>query len=1214
MDFNHAPLGAINIRKAALSLYPEQQYQFCVSSEDKEHILTAEDHRSMMHWLNTLQAKRDFFAEKHTVQYFNEEQYRKHQAKNKSGQVTEGVEVAAEAKSDDDELEDNTDSGSIGKRRQALNHIHQDQDGQSLDSFTGISVTSESTENGDSPSSSYLSAPETEGLEESGICDGYVALSGKLSVNDENIALRTQLRKIREELDTTKKELKRHQRRDLAYRELLEAREKAIVDLSEQVDLLETMQSTKRGSDPNNHTQKMKDKCRELQDHAVFLNNEIQKLSKHKQRDDKKITERDKKILEYESEIQKLKRDYVFLLQSCISVSTGEGPHELQLCLFGGDAHLTRISELLDECRLTDPKLPDARTVLTTGHVDQHGFQHQPGNQGITLHYLCQLLHQHYTSQMKEQENHQSRWNKFLTEHTNDLHNTPQVQNLVRNGIPSQHRLKVWTQLAMNHVQDIRAVKGEGYYKSLVSQIPESIITNSYQRQIELDLLRTMPQNIHFKDTGSDKISELDEVLKAFCIHNPEIGYCQGLNFIVATCLLYMDAEMAFWCLVTIVEKFFPDNYFDRMLIGAQADQCVLKELLEQKLPHLHQHITSVEIDLSTITLNWFMSIFFDSVPFQTLLRIWDCFFLEGPIVLFRFSLAIMKIHENKLLQECDTISIMRQMKSIAKLSFDVEGLVQVAFEGLEPFPERDFISKRQQIHMKRLKEHFGEREKERQDLEEAEKLWQTAQQLEKTNVQAMEWATTYKPGRLWICQGRQNEACICDVNINTGIKQKLPIQFDSRVMCITAVSEEVVLLGTLSWYLYAYSTKTKSELWCLPMRDTVLSVAYNYYKKTIYVGLADGTLVVYDNVKSIKTAPSKDNMLFLSVSTYPISCLLVFEQQRQLWCSCGNLQLVLNSGCLDIISGFEVSSNRCDHISRLVYSTSGIWIAIRGTSLLQLWDPRTFICLLVYDIASNAQTMINKNEDSYFNVSRVTSLLFYGNELWVGSGDGSVSVYRVKDQRSPPPHFSQLSLSGDEVFMNNPRRVSTKSQSMAFLNCPASPTMEGDPILQSCRLPRSLSFAGDYQSPTGFRKDGSRKSGPHYRKWSSQDDSDVIHEEAKMDEKEQTGKGNAEKETIDSPLVLEDVIPDYFAVRNDTKTVRSQNSLSADPVSLELLFKHKQSDNPIRCLTLTRKENDEPRIISCAGCYGDVGDILEWRYNREKEEWCQDQVTESVS
>lgn len=43
------------------------------------------------------------------------------------------------------------------------------------------------------------------------------------------------------------------------------------------------------------------------------------------------------------------------------------------------------------------------------------------------------------------------------------------------------------------------------------------------------------------------KVNQLQEVLQAFCLHNPEVGYCQGMNFIVGISLLFLEPEYAFW-------------------------------------------------------------------------------------------------------------------------------------------------------------------------------------------------------------------------------------------------------------------------------------------------------------------------------------------------------------------------------------------------------------------------------------------------------------------------------------------------------------------------------------------------------------------------------------------------------------------------------------------------------------------------------------------
>ena len=67
------------------------------------------------------------------------------------------------------------------------------------------------------------------------------------------------------------------------------------------------------------------------------------------------------------------------------------------------------------------------------------------------------------------------------------------------------------------------------------------------------------------------------------------------------------------------------------------------------------------------------------SLLLQTLLRVWDCFLLEGPKVLFRFSLAILKLHEREIVNKTETISVMRHLKACARVTYDVEGLVQVS-------------------------------------------------------------------------------------------------------------------------------------------------------------------------------------------------------------------------------------------------------------------------------------------------------------------------------------------------------------------------------------------------------------------------------------------------------------------------------------------------------------------------------------------------------
>ena len=54
---------------------------------------------------------------------------------------------------------------------------------------------------------------------------------------------------------------------------------------------------------------------------------------------------------------------------------------------------------------------------------------------------------------------------------------------------------------------------------------------------------------------------DLFRILKAYSIHNTTDGYCQAQAPIAAVLLMHMPAEHAFWCLVSICEKYLPGYY-----------------------------------------------------------------------------------------------------------------------------------------------------------------------------------------------------------------------------------------------------------------------------------------------------------------------------------------------------------------------------------------------------------------------------------------------------------------------------------------------------------------------------------------------------------------------------------------------------------------------------------------------------------------------------
>lgn len=69
---------------------------------------------------------------------------------------------------------------------------------------------------------------------------------------------------------------------------------------------------------------------------------------------------------------------------------------------------------------------------------------------------------------------------------------------------------------------------------------------------------------------------ELFNVLKAYTVINPDIGYCQAQAPVAAFLLMHMPAEQAFWCLVSISDKYLQDYYSPNMEV-VQRDGFILQ-------------------------------------------------------------------------------------------------------------------------------------------------------------------------------------------------------------------------------------------------------------------------------------------------------------------------------------------------------------------------------------------------------------------------------------------------------------------------------------------------------------------------------------------------------------------------------------------------------------------------------------------------------------
>ncbi|KAG5643082.1 hypothetical protein DXG03_001577 [Asterophora parasitica] len=262
-----------------------------------------------------------------------------------------------------------------------------------------------------------------------------------------------------------------------------------------------------------------------------------------------------------------------------------------------------------------------------------------------------------------------------------------EFDRLVKSGIPLVYRSKVWLECSGG-----LEMREPGLFQDLLAE-PEGV--GSVIGEIEKDVGRTMPLNMFFGGDGAG-VEKLRRVLIAYSRRNPAVGYCQGMNLITSTLLLvHADEEEAFWTLSAIVERILPEDFFSPSLLPSRACPLVLLDYVQEFVPRLHAHLIELGVDLAAICFSWFLSLFTDCLPVETLFRVWDVFLVDGLDVLFRVALGILRSNEQELLQ-CQSIpAVYVALENLPTRMWEADKLLQLEFDLRGSMADLDLANKR---------------------------------------------------------------------------------------------------------------------------------------------------------------------------------------------------------------------------------------------------------------------------------------------------------------------------------------------------------------------------------------------------------------------------------------------------------------------------------------------------------------------------------------
>jgi hypothetical protein len=239
------------------------------------------------------------------------------------------------------------------------------------------------------------------------------------------------------------------------------------------------------------------------------------------------------------------------------------------------------------------------------------------------------------------------------------------VKKYTRHGIPDCFRGFVWQCFA--DVKSFQRTQKYTYEELKTEKLKLSEYTPA-EKEIMKDLGRTLPQSTFFKEHNGLGQRSLFNVMSIFSSNYKETGYVQGMGFLTACLLNYMDEESAYGMLNQIMEKKeynlkgiykpgFPDLYpcFYKLLV-----------LLKENNKKIYESLKNMkELEPTMYANQWFITLFFVNVRFELFVRIFDIYLLDGQKTIYRFGLALLELNEKKIIGAKVIDEIMEMSKSM---------------------------------------------------------------------------------------------------------------------------------------------------------------------------------------------------------------------------------------------------------------------------------------------------------------------------------------------------------------------------------------------------------------------------------------------------------------------------------------------------------------------------------------------------------------------
>ena len=189
-------------------------------------------------------------------------------------------------------------------------------------------------------------------------------------------------------------------------------------------------------------------------------------------------------------------------------------------------------------------------------------------------------------------------------------------------------------------------------FQNILKIAEESKITNKkfshVCNEINRDINRTF-YTVKFVEGNGKKM--LIDILTALAFIRPEIGYCQGMNFIAGALInLIDDEEKCFWVFLSFIDNIEMNLLYLKNMPDYSIRVYQLNYYIKEYFPELAVHFKKNQINPDIFFSKWILTIFSNYLPFDVLYKVWDVFIFDKWKAIFKFSLMILNSMKDKLI------------------------------------------------------------------------------------------------------------------------------------------------------------------------------------------------------------------------------------------------------------------------------------------------------------------------------------------------------------------------------------------------------------------------------------------------------------------------------------------------------------------------------------------------------------------------------------